>query len=102
MGELSSLYRPGSIGTLQIKNRLIMPAMAIPIAGKDGGVTDKMIAFYRARAEGGVGLVTTSFAAISPDATFPSLSTSTTTAALRASADWQTRFTVLAPDCVSN
>jgi 2,4-dienoyl-CoA reductase (NADPH2) len=30
-----------------------------------------MIAFYRARAEGGVGLVTTSFAAISPDATFP-------------------------------
>jgi 2,4-dienoyl-CoA reductase (NADPH2) len=48
-----------------------MSAMAIPLAEPEGGVTDKMIAFYRARAKGGVGLIITSFASISSDATFP-------------------------------
>ncbi len=66
-----SLYSPGKIGTMDLKNRLIMAAMGVPLAGAEGEVTDKMIAFYRARAAGGVGLVTTSFASISPDATFP-------------------------------
>ena len=71
MSKLTSLYSPGKIGTLELKNRLIMAAMGVPLAGAEGEVTDKMIAFYRARATGGVGLVTTSFAAISADATFP-------------------------------
>ena len=71
MSKLTSLYSPGKMGTLELKNRLIMAAMGVPLAGAEGEVTDKMIAFYRARAAGGVGLVTTSFAAISADATFP-------------------------------
>jgi 2,4-dienoyl-CoA reductase-like NADH-dependent reductase (Old Yellow Enzyme family) len=71
MKNFSSLYSPGKIGTLDLKNRLIMAAMGVPLAGAEGEITDKMIAFYRARAAGGVGLVTTSFASISPDATFP-------------------------------
>ena len=70
MSSFSSLYQPGNIGTLELKNRLILAAMGIPLAEAEGGLTDKMIAFYRARAEGGVGLVTTSFASISSDATF--------------------------------
>ena len=71
MSSFSSLYHPGKIGTLELKNRLILAAMGVPLAEAEGGVTDKMIAFYKARAAGGVGLVTTSFASISPDATFP-------------------------------
>jgi 2,4-dienoyl-CoA reductase (NADPH2) len=71
MSTFSSLYRPGSIGKLELKNRLILAAMGVPLAGGEGEVTDKMIAFYKARAAGGVGLVTTSFASISSDATFP-------------------------------
>jgi 2,4-dienoyl-CoA reductase (NADPH2) len=67
----SGIERPGKIGTLDLKNRVIMAAMGVPLAGPEGEVTDKMIAFYRARAAGGVGLVTTSFASISSDATFP-------------------------------
>ena len=70
MSSFSSLYQPGKLGTLELKNRLILAAMGIPLAEAEGGLTDKMIAFYRARAEGGVGLVTTSFASISSDATF--------------------------------
>jgi len=71
MSSFSSLYQPGKIGALELKNRLILAAMGVPLAEAEGGVTDRMMAFYRARAEGGVGLVTTSFASISPDATFP-------------------------------
>ena len=70
MSSFSSLYQPGNIGKLKLKNRLILAAMGIPLADAEGGVTEKMIAFYRARAAGGVGLVTTSFASISADATF--------------------------------
>jgi len=71
MNKFTSLHSAGNIGTLELKNRLIMPAMGIPLAGAEGEVTDKMIAFYKARAAGGVGLITTSFASISPDANFP-------------------------------
>jgi 2,4-dienoyl-CoA reductase-like NADH-dependent reductase (Old Yellow Enzyme family)/thioredoxin reductase len=71
MNQFTSLYSAGKIGALELKNRVIMAAMGVPLAGAEGEVTDKMIAFYRARAEGGVGLVTTSFASISSDATFP-------------------------------
>ena len=71
VSEFKSLYEPGRIGTLVLDNRLILAAMGVPLAGAEGEVTDRMIAFYRARAIGGVGLVTTSFASISPDATFP-------------------------------
>lgn len=66
-----SLFQTGRIGTLQLKNRLIMAAMGVPLAEAEGGVTDQMVSFYRARAEGGVGLVTTAFASVSSDATFP-------------------------------
>lgn len=71
MNRPVSLFEPGNIGTLQLKNRLLVSAMGVPVADPEGGVSDKTIAFYRARAEGGVGLVVTSFAAISSDATFP-------------------------------
>lgn len=71
MSRFSSLYEPGKIGTLELRNRLIMAAMGVPLAGAEGEVTDKMTAFYRARAAGGAGLITTSFASISSDATFP-------------------------------
>src|SRR5512137_1109405 len=71
MRQFMSLYSAGKIGALDLKNRVMMAAMGVPLAGAEGEVTDRMIAFYRARAAGGVGLVTTSFASVSSDATFP-------------------------------
>jgi 2,4-dienoyl-CoA reductase-like NADH-dependent reductase (Old Yellow Enzyme family) len=44
---------------MQLKNRIIMPAMAVPLADEHGRVTDSLIAYYRARAEGGTGLIIT-------------------------------------------
>jgi 2-enoate reductase len=53
------LLEPGHIGTLKLKNRVIMPAMGIRgTVEKDGEWGDRAIAYYTARAAGGVGLIT--------------------------------------------
>lgn len=52
------LLQPGRIGPLTLKNRVIMAPMTTRQADRDGFVTEAAIAYYKARAEGGVGLVT--------------------------------------------
>jgi 2,4-dienoyl-CoA reductase-like NADH-dependent reductase (Old Yellow Enzyme family)/thioredoxin reductase len=71
MDVFQALFLPGNIGTLRLANRLVMAAMGLPLADFEGRVTDQLIAFYRPRAAGGVGLVITSFASVSRDAAFP-------------------------------
>lgn len=51
------LFQPGRIGSLEVKNRLVMPPMATGLALKDGTVTDRQIDYYAERAGGGAGLV---------------------------------------------
>ena len=51
------LFSPVRIGRVEIKNRAAMPAMGVNLAAPDGGVNDDIIAFYEARARGGVGLI---------------------------------------------
>jgi 2,4-dienoyl-CoA reductase-like NADH-dependent reductase (Old Yellow Enzyme family)/thioredoxin reductase len=53
------LFSPGQIGTLSVKNRVVMTAMGTGLANKDGTVNEKMISFYEARAKGGTGLIIT-------------------------------------------
>jgi 2,4-dienoyl-CoA reductase-like NADH-dependent reductase (Old Yellow Enzyme family)/thioredoxin reductase len=48
---------PVSIGNLQLSNRVVMTAMGVNLSALDGGVSDDIIAFYEARAAGGVGLI---------------------------------------------
>ena len=45
------------IGSLTLKNRLAMSQMTMNYATQDGVVTDKLIAYYRERAKGGIGLI---------------------------------------------
>ncbi len=52
----SHLFSPGRIGELNLKNRIIMPLYPTKY-GKSSRVTNQMLAFYRARAKGGVGLI---------------------------------------------
>jgi 2,4-dienoyl-CoA reductase-like NADH-dependent reductase (Old Yellow Enzyme family)/thioredoxin reductase len=66
-----SLKKPGLIGDLRIKNRTIMAAMGNSLADEKGNVTEAMLEYYKARARGGVGMVITQFAAISPDDVIP-------------------------------
>ena len=56
---------------MELKNRLVMPAMGTRLAGKGGYVTQRMIDYYAERAKGGVGLVMTQFARPTPDSAYP-------------------------------
>jgi 2,4-dienoyl-CoA reductase-like NADH-dependent reductase (Old Yellow Enzyme family)/thioredoxin reductase len=58
------LFTPGHIGSLMIKNRLIMPSMFTNLASVEGEVTKQMIDYYAARAKGGVGLIVVEVASI--------------------------------------
>ena len=63
---MSDLFSPGRIGPLTLPNRIVMPSMTTRSAAESGEVTDGTIAYFRARARGGVGLVTVEMA--SPEA----------------------------------
>lgn len=59
-GKMSfeQLLTPGRIGNLALKNRVVMSSMGTRLAGLWGEVNEATIAWYAARAKGGVGLVT--------------------------------------------
>lgn len=46
-----------NIGSLSIKNRIIMEAMGNALSELDGSMSEADIAFYTERAKGGVGLI---------------------------------------------
>jgi len=53
----SHLLSPSRIGAMTLKNRMVMAPMVTNFADEDGFVTERTIAWYGARAAGGVGLV---------------------------------------------
>jgi len=53
---VSILFSPTQIGTLQLRNHLVMTPMHLGYS-PNGEVNDKLVEFYRARARGGVGLI---------------------------------------------
>jgi 2,4-dienoyl-CoA reductase-like NADH-dependent reductase (Old Yellow Enzyme family)/thioredoxin reductase len=67
----SALFQSGSIGSLGLKNRLIMAAMGNSLSDDQGNVTDAMLDYYRVRAGGGVGMVITQFASVSQEDVMP-------------------------------
>ena len=68
MNPYAPLFQPGKIGSVRIENRIVMPAMASQLAEPDGRLSQRLIDYYRVRAEGGVGLIITSYASVSADA----------------------------------
>ena len=53
------LFQPLQVGSLTLPNRVLMTTVKLGYATPAGEVTDRHIAFYVRRAEGGVGLMTT-------------------------------------------
>ncbi len=51
-----SLFSPGRIGKMELKNRIVYPPMGTNICTFEGEVTDRLKAYHAARAGGGVGL----------------------------------------------
>jgi 2,4-dienoyl-CoA reductase-like NADH-dependent reductase (Old Yellow Enzyme family) len=60
---VTSLFDAGRIGPVSIPNRVVMPSMTTRSADEEGFVTPQTLAYYAARACGGVGLVTVEMAA---------------------------------------
>jgi 2,4-dienoyl-CoA reductase-like NADH-dependent reductase (Old Yellow Enzyme family) len=58
----SALFTPGRIGEVEIRNRIVLPSMTTRAADAEGFVTEDTLAYYRARAQGGVGLITVEMA----------------------------------------
>ena len=65
-GNNMKLFSPEKIGNLHVKNRLVMTAMGCGLAQENGIITDEFIAYYEARAKGGVGLIITEVACVDP------------------------------------
>lgn len=54
---LRELFRPVKINRMELKNRIVMPAMTTIMGNSDGTVSDKFIEYYTARARGGAALI---------------------------------------------
>src|SRR5215212_1461299 len=55
---MEALFSPVIVGGVEVRNRFVMPPMTTRLADPEGYVTDALIAYYEARALGGVGLIT--------------------------------------------
>ena len=51
------VFQPGRLGSMKLKNRLIMSPMTMNYATENGLATEKLIRHYVERAKGGVGLI---------------------------------------------
>ncbi|MBI4287853.1 MAG: FAD-dependent oxidoreductase [Chloroflexi bacterium] len=57
MSTFPNLFQSGRIGSLTVKNRIIMAPMGTRYGAETLGVSDRLIAYYAERAKGGVGLI---------------------------------------------
>ena len=69
MSPLQKLFSPVRIGSMELKNRLVMAPMTTNWAGPGDTITQRLIDYHVARAKGGVGLIT--FEVCTVDQRFP-------------------------------
>jgi 2,4-dienoyl-CoA reductase-like NADH-dependent reductase (Old Yellow Enzyme family)/thioredoxin reductase len=60
------LFAPGTIGRMEVPNRLVMAPMVVQLAAENGAVTERTVQHYARRAAGGVGLVIVEAAYVAP------------------------------------
>ncbi len=64
--KFEKLLSSGRIGSMELKNRFVVPPMGTNFGTYEGFVTDQMIEYYRARALGGFGLIIIEVTAVDP------------------------------------
>lgn len=68
MTALQHLFSPITIGSMRVKNRLLMSAMSINFGvDDDGNVTDQLTQYFVARARGGAGMMLVGGGAVAPN-----------------------------------
>ena len=71
MTQLTKLFEPGTIGKMEVKNRIVMAPAGTAGHGPEGEITDKVIDYYVERAKGGVGFIIAQSSLILKDALAP-------------------------------
>lgn len=66
MGDRRLLFTPFTVGSLALRNRIVMSPMLTCFATRWGEVTERMCSYYAERAQGRVGLVTVEYATVVP------------------------------------
>lgn len=59
--KYTKLLSPAKIGRLELKNRTIMAPMSAALGNPDGTVSDPLIAYLTARADGGIAMIITEY-----------------------------------------
>ena len=57
MSDFPHLLRPGAIGSLGLRNRILMAPMGDSLADADGSISSAQLAYFEARARGGAALL---------------------------------------------
>jgi 2,4-dienoyl-CoA reductase-like NADH-dependent reductase (Old Yellow Enzyme family)/thioredoxin reductase len=63
---MGKLFEPFKIGTMKLKNRIVMPPMGTNFSAEGGSVTKRLKNYYVERAKGGVGLIIVEGAYVEP------------------------------------
>ncbi|UCD77443.1 MAG: FAD-dependent oxidoreductase, partial [Desulfobacterales bacterium] len=64
---MDKLFSPFTIKNIQLKNRIVMPALASFLIKEDGSISDVAVEHYRRRAAGGPAMVIMEACAVSPE-----------------------------------
>lgn len=64
------LFESIKIGTMELKNRLVVPAMSTLTATPEGACTEQFIAYHERKAQGGWGLIITEYYGVAPNVGF--------------------------------
>ncbi|MDG5814868.1 FAD-dependent oxidoreductase [Chitinispirillales bacterium ANBcel5] len=67
MQNFPTLLSPGQIGSLKLKNKVVMAPMGTLLCGPGGELTDHFIKYYEERAAGGTGLIIVEVACVEPE-----------------------------------
>lgn len=65
--QFSKVLSPLKVGTMELRNRFVVPPMGTNFAGRQGQVTQKLLDYYEARAKGGFGLIIVEVTAVTPE-----------------------------------
>ncbi len=60
----SHLLAPGRIGSLELRNRILVTAMGVSLSESDGHVGERLMAYHEEQAKGGAGLIITGVAGV--------------------------------------
>ncbi len=64
--DLKNLFSPVKIASMELNNRVVMPAIGTSYGNKDSTVSDRLVSYLERRAKGGAGLIITEVCAIDP------------------------------------